>query len=80
MAQAALRNSCLSLEVLMSKIGLLVLVVAAFLYAGWLVVMKKNLPDSRLATGLKKRFLLATFLFVGMLALSCRCRGICREI
>ncbi len=54
----------------MSKIGLLILVVVAFLYAGWLVIMKRALPDPRLAAGLKKRFLLATLLFVGMLALS----------
>lgn len=51
----------------MAKIGLAILTVAAFLYALWLVVLRRRLPDPRTVTGLRKRFVLATLLFVGLL-------------
>lgn len=50
----------------MSKIVLGVLTFAAFLYAGWLVLFRRQLPDPKHATGLKRRFILATLLFVGL--------------
>ena len=50
----------------MSKIVLAVLTVAAFLYAAWLVLFRRQLPDPKQTTGLKRRFILATLLFVGL--------------
>lgn len=54
----------------MSKITLLVLTIAAFLYAAWLVFLRKPLPDPARTTGLRKRFLLAVLLFAGVLGAS----------
>jgi hypothetical protein len=51
----------------MSKILLAILTVAAFVYAGWLVFLRHPLPDLRQATGLRRRFRLATLLFAGLL-------------
>jgi hypothetical protein len=49
------------------KIILPVLALAAFLYALWLVVFRLRLPDPQAAAGVRKRFYLATLLFVGFL-------------
>lgn len=54
----------------MSRITLAVLTVAAFLYAAWLVFLRKPLPDPGRTTGLRKRFLLAVLLFAGLLGAS----------
>jgi len=54
----------------MSKITIAVLTLAAFLYAAWLVFLRKPLPDPVNATGLRKRFLLAVLLFAGLLGAS----------
>jgi len=54
----------------MSKITVAVLTLAAFLYAAWLVFLRKPLPDPVKATGLRKRFLLAVLLFAGLLGAS----------
>ncbi len=51
----------------MSKIALVVLTAAALFYALWLVVLRRELPDVRHSKGLRRRFLLATLLFVGLL-------------
>lgn len=51
----------------MSKIILAVLTAAAFAYALWLVVTGGTLPHPGEATGLRRRFYLATLLFVGCL-------------
>jgi hypothetical protein len=51
----------------MSKIILAILTVAAFMYACWLVFFRKPLPDPRQASGFRRRFRLATLLFVGLL-------------
>ncbi|NLE57217.1 MAG: hypothetical protein GX616_02570 [Planctomycetes bacterium] len=51
----------------MSKITLAILTVAAFLYACWLAFFRQPLPDPRQTNGLRRRFLLATLLFVGCL-------------
>jgi hypothetical protein len=51
----------------MSKIILAILTVAAFAYACWLVFLRKPLPDPRQSTGLRRRFQLATLLFVGLM-------------
>ncbi len=51
----------------MSKIILAVLTAAAFAYALWLVVTGGTLPHPGHATGLRRRFCLATLLFVGLL-------------
>ena len=50
----------------MSKIVLAVLTAAAFLYAAWLVLFRRQLPDPKQTTGVKRRFILATLLFVGL--------------
>ena len=50
----------------MSKIILAVLTVAAFLYAAWLVLFGRRLPDPKQSAGVKRRFILATLLFVGL--------------
>jgi len=51
----------------MSKIILAVLTAAAFACALWLVVTGRALPHPGHATGLRRRFCLATLLFVGLL-------------
>jgi hypothetical protein len=51
----------------MSKITIAILTLAAFLYAFWLVFLRRPLPDPVKATGLRKRFLLAVLLFAGLL-------------
>jgi hypothetical protein len=51
----------------MSKIMLAILTMAAFVYACWLVFLRKPLPDPRQASGFRRRFRLATLLFVGLL-------------
>ena len=51
----------------MSKIALAALTIAAFAYALWLMLLKRRAPDPARASGLKKRFILATLLFVGLL-------------
>jgi hypothetical protein len=50
----------------MSKIIIFFLALAAFSYALWLVILKKQLPDPKQSKGLKRRFFLATLLFVGL--------------
>jgi hypothetical protein len=54
----------------MSKITIAILTLAAFLYAAWLVFLRKPLPDPKGATGLRKRFLFAVLLFAGLLGAS----------
>lgn len=54
----------------MTKITIAVLTVGAFLYATWLVFLRKPLPDPGGSTGLRKRFLLAVLLFTGLLGAS----------
>ena len=51
----------------MSKILLAILTAAAFAYALWLVVFRRELPHPGQATGLRRRLYLATLLFVGLL-------------
>jgi len=55
---------------MMSKITIVILTLAAFLYALWLVLLRKPLPDPLKATGVRKRFLLAVLLFAGLLGAS----------
>lgn len=50
----------------MPKITLAVLTFAAFLYAAWLVILRRQLPDPNCSKGLRRRFILATLLFVGL--------------
>lgn len=52
----------------MSKIAIACLTVAAFAYAVWLVVSRRRLPNPKNCKGLQRRFVLATLLFVGLLA------------
>ena len=52
----------------MTRITLLLLMVGAFVYAAWLVLKGKPLPQPAGTRGLKRRFLLATLLFVGLLS------------
>jgi hypothetical protein len=52
----------------MARIALLSLTVGAFAYAGWLVLRGKPLPQTSGTRGMKRRFLLATLLFVGLLS------------
>jgi hypothetical protein len=52
----------------MSKIVIACLTVAAFAYAVWLVVSRRQLPNPKNCKGLQRRFILATLLFVGLLA------------
>lgn len=52
----------------MTKIALGLAAVAAFFYALWLVANGGALPDSRRSHGFKRRFLLATLLFAGLLS------------
>jgi hypothetical protein len=52
----------------MSKVLIAVLTVAAFVYAVWLVLTRRRLPNPRHHRGLRRRFVLATLLFVGLLA------------
>ena len=54
----------------MSKITLFLLIVAAFLTAAWLTFFRRDLPDPRQATGLRRRFLLAVILFAGFFAVT----------
>ncbi|HCE43080.1 MAG TPA: hypothetical protein DET40_06000 [Lentisphaeria bacterium] len=51
----------------MSKISISFLLLAAFIYAAFLLVFKRKLPDSRLKTGLERRFILAVILMAGMM-------------
>jgi hypothetical protein len=51
----------------MSKTTIAILTLAAFLYAAWLVLLRRPLPDPVKTTGLRKRFLLAVLLFAGLL-------------
>ncbi|MHC4647287.1 MAG: hypothetical protein ACYTBJ_17490 [Planctomycetota bacterium] len=51
----------------MSKIAVAVMTAAALFYALWLVVFRRELPQVRHSKGLRRRFLLATLLFVGLL-------------
>jgi len=51
----------------MAKITIAVLTLAAFLYAAWLVFLRRPLPDPVKATGFRKRFFLAVLLFAGLL-------------
>jgi len=48
----------------MGKATLLVLVIAALLYAAWLRLLRKDSPDPQSAVGLRKKFLTATSLFL----------------
>ena len=52
----------------MTRITLLLLTVGALAYAVWLVLRGKPLPQTSGTRGLKRRFLLATLLFVGLLS------------
>jgi len=52
----------------MTRIALLLLTIGAFLYAVWLVLRGRPLPQPGGTRGLKRRFLLATLLFVGLLS------------
>ena len=52
----------------MSKIAIACLTVAAFAYAVWLVVSHRRLPNPKHHKGLRRRFILAVLLFVGLLA------------
>jgi hypothetical protein len=52
----------------MSKIVIACLTIAAFAYAVWLVVSHRRLPNPKHHKGLQRRFVLATLLFVGLLA------------
>jgi hypothetical protein len=57
----------------MSKITLAILTAAAFLYALWLVIFRRELPRPSECRGLKRRFVLAALLFAGLLSMvSCR--------
>jgi len=57
----------------MSKITLVFLAAGAFLYAAWLTLFRRDLPDPASSRGLRRRFILATLLFVGLLSLtSCK--------
>jgi hypothetical protein len=51
----------------MSKIIIAVLTTGAFVFAAWLVLAGRQLPNPRKAKGLQRRFILATLLFVGLL-------------
>jgi len=51
----------------MSKVIVALLVMAAFIYAVWLVLFRKKLPDPKSTSGLKRRFLIATVLFAALL-------------
>jgi len=51
----------------MTKIVMAVLTAAAFVFALWFVLCKRALPDPRQTTGWRRRFRLATLLFVGLL-------------
>jgi hypothetical protein len=46
------------------------LAIAAFVYALWLVVFRRRLPNPQGATGLRKRFYLAVLLFVGLFTMA----------
>lgn len=50
----------------MSKVLLVILTAAALLYAAYLVIFRRQMPDPKNTKGLKRRFILATLLFVGM--------------
>jgi len=52
----------------MSKLLLPLLTIAAFLYAVWLLVSKRRLPDPERAKGIRRRFYLAVVVFAGLLA------------
>ncbi len=51
----------------MSKISIPFLLLVAFIYAACLIILRRKLPDSRLKTGLERRFILAVLLMAGML-------------
>jgi len=50
---------------------ILILTVAAFFYALGLVLSGRKLPEPAQARGLRRRFILATLLFVGLLGFAC---------
>ncbi len=52
----------------MSKLVIAILTVGAFFYALWLVLCGRKLPDPARARGLRRRFILATLLFAGLLS------------
>ncbi|UCG47564.1 MAG: hypothetical protein JSU94_19025 [Phycisphaerales bacterium] len=51
----------------MSKIAIAILMAAAFAYAIYLVLLRHELPDPGQARRARRRFILATLLFVGLL-------------
>jgi hypothetical protein len=59
----------------MTRIALILLTVGAFTYAVWLVLRGKPLPQPGGTRGLKRRFLLATLLFVGLLSQTSRAQS-----
>ncbi len=59
----------------MTRIALLLLTVGALAYAVWLVLKGKPLPQPNGTRGLKRRFLLATLLFVGLLSQTARAQS-----
>ena len=52
----------------MSKIVIFVLAAMAFMYAVYLTVLRKPLPQPARACGIKRRFFMATILFAGLLS------------
>lgn len=54
----------------MSKLVFACVAVAAFLYAGWLVVFRRPLPDPKRAAGVRRRFFLATLLCAGLMVVT----------
>ncbi len=51
----------------MSKILVGLLAVGAFVWAVWLVFMRRRLPNPKGSKGVKRRFIVATLLFVGLI-------------
>lgn len=56
---------------MMSKLLIVLTAAAAFVYAAWLVALRRPLPDPRAASGLRRRFLFAVLIFAAALA-GCR--------
>jgi len=52
----------------MSKLVLPLLTIAAFLYAVWLLVFRRRLPDPERVKGMRRRFYLAVVVFAGLLS------------